>query len=465
MKVTINSMVWFPKAEMSEADLILLRRRLTLIPKSTSEYKNPEPIEMFHENESAFGVPREYYFAQKSLHHTEVDDTELGCDMNTKLPRVPLKSYQRSPQDIFLEHYRTKYGACLCAETGYGKTIMGLSIARELGRSTLIIVHKTTLGEQWRARITGDPNEESELLRAGFFPEAKVGFVGDGECTFEGCDFVIALVQSLYDKNLPDKFYKQFGLIIGDEIHRMGSSKWSRAIPRFPARYRLGLSATPRRKDNAEDAFFFHLGKILFHGKGQVLVPTVYRVHTRFSFIETPNFNENDLRKDQFIESLINSDYRNNIIVNELVSALTAGRRVLCVSDRVAHLENLKQMLELRLRKEGKFYTIGEFFKGGRKISNEDLNIEKRKEMVFGTYKLIEDGEDVQDLDTLFMATPLSDAEQIIGRILRVKEGKKSAIVIDVVDPNVGRCSGLSARRMGLYTSKEWKVYDVKKYQ
>ena len=74
------------------------------------------------------------------------------------------------------------------------------------------------------------------------------------------------------------------------------------------------------------------------------------------------------------------------------------------------------------------------YYVGGMKQSA--LNISAKKSVILGTYQMAEEGLDIPDLDTIVLATPRSDVEQSVGRILRNVTGKKGPVVVDIVDPN-----------------------------
>jgi len=464
MKVRINSLAWLSKSLFSEVDLYVLKRKLIIVPKKTSEFSDPNPIQMYAETDDEIGVPREYFFTNINRGYEVDDQTSMGHPFNSSFGPIKLRDYQIGSVNKFLNYLKDHFGGSFEAVTGFGKTVCGLYISRELGGTTLIVVHKDSLAQQWIKRIKGDPNEDEPLLKKGFMPEASVGLVGDGKVDYQGKDFVIGMIQTLSQKELDDDFYSYFRTVIIDELHRSGAEKWGTVAPKINSRYRIGLSATIRRKDKAENVFFWHIGKIVAKGeKGGVLDPAIYFMETGFSLIETPGFNPDSLTRVQVISALIDSSYRNSIIMTEMMKAVRAKRRIVAVSDRVKHLEKFIIALKAFRDREKLEFTIGEFYKGGRRVTKEDLANAKKRDVVMATFKMIEDGEDVKELDCLFMLTPCSDPEQLTGRILRDKDGKKSPVIVDFIDNDILKCRQLYFCRKRFYAKKGWKVYEVKR--
>src|SRR5205085_7429126 len=104
---------------------------------------------------------------------------------------------------------------------------------------------------------------------------------------------------------------------------------WSTVPPKFNARWRVGFSATPRRKDGADAVFLNHIGKVLFRGKEQRLKVKVRRVFTKFRLVHTERFNPSLIKKSLLLKFLCASDARNQEIVDQLVLAVQAGRKII----------------------------------------------------------------------------------------------------------------------------------------
>jgi superfamily II DNA or RNA helicase len=112
-------------------------------------------------------------------------------------------------------------------------------------------------------------NQWIERIQDAFdIPASEIGFVQQDVCDFRGKKIVLIMAQSLLSsREYPEDLYSYFGTVVVDEVHRFGAVEFRKAITRFPAKYRLGVTATPKRKDGLEDVFFMHIGEIAFVGQ------------------------------------------------------------------------------------------------------------------------------------------------------------------------------------------------------
>lgn len=320
-------------------------------------------------------------------------------------------------------------------------TVISLQLIAELKRTALIIVHKTFLVNQWKERI----------LTFYDITEDEVGIVQQDRCEYKGKKIVIALVQSLLSREYPKEFYEYFGTVAIDECHRFGSETFRDAIVMFPARYRIGVTATPYRKDKQEIVFFSHIGEIACVGESRKMKPII-------QFVKTPvvmdsrlsrklRLNNKTVGLTNCINYLAKHEARNRKIAKLLIDASQAGRKILVLSGRREHLETLRYLTKIEARKRGVNVTVA-FYVGG--MSERELKIAENHQILLGTYAMAKEGLDIPSLDTLFLVTPISDIEQAVGRILRVYEGKKEPMVVDFID-NIGICQGLARKRAKEY--------------
>jgi superfamily II DNA or RNA helicase len=128
------------------------------------------------------------------------------------------------------------------------------------------------------------------------------------------------------------------------------------------------------------------------------------------------------------------------------------SRQVLVLSDRVQHTKDILAALPEDLRSQSA-------------ILSTDVKADKRaefcisKRVLIATYAMCKEGFDVPTLNTLIMATPRPDIDQIVGRILRVEKSARTLppLVVDIVDPQFRR---QFQERNGLYKKR---TYSVKK--
>ena len=373
-------------------------------------------------------VPRE------SAPYAEASNDYRTCHFSKPVPHtfVPRNDEQTKLIDQSLHYLLNGQSHLFDAPTGWGKTVAGGVIAARLGQPTLIVVTKEDLMFQWYDTLT----------RVLQIPPGLIGKVQQDECTWEGKQFVIGMVQSLIIKDrYPLEMVKSFGLMILDECHHMAAECFVRVCQTFPAKYRLGFSATPTRKDGKTQLLHWHVGPILVRGKvleakAKVLVrQTGWCIPSR-STKTAHGWEQLPVPHSPGRMMLVNkamaaSEGRNLEIVNFVKQSYQSGRTTLVMSElRESHLDRLFQMLT----NEGiPGEEIGYYVGGMSKI---ELSHTKQRRVVLGTYKMCSTGTDVPHWDTLVMATPRADVKQAIGRVLRAMAGKKQPVILDLVDRN-----------------------------
>lgn len=449
MNVLVDGWAWLPKSELSFEALGILRKRLTIVPKRVAGFgddeDDPGPIFLYREEDTRIGVAREYFLQnRRSVHEVEFDLSEGARDSWPGPLKFTDKRQLRPEQDAALttvvHNFRPggRLGGMVKASPGWGKTTFACALIARLQVPTLVIVHKEFLMSQWIERI-----EE-------YLPGAQVGIAQQRRCEFKGKHIVLGMVHSLACADYPKAFYKWPGLILVDECHRIGARTWAPVPPLFTAKHRLGLSATPRRKDGADNVFLYHLGPVLFHAKEQRMKPTIKRVYTKFRLVQTPNFNPRLAPESLILRFLCANDQRNRRIVELLIEAVKAGRKVLVLSKRLNHLNRLEADFHRAWRDEnlGAPVSTG-YYIGG--MTEDQRYTASFARVIFATAQFAAEGLDIPALDTLFLVNPMSDVEQAVGRILRPFEGKKSPIVVDFRDDLVRMFRDYGERRDALY--------------
>ena len=156
-----------------------------------------------------------------------VDNTVKGkeVDFKSKIVLREKPENQIAFGDAFIKAVKEAYGASAQAGWGFGKTIVALDLINKLSRTTIVVVHKTFLVDQWIERIKECYNID----------ESDIGMVAGDIVNWNGKKIVIALVQSLLAKDMPESFYDYFGTFVLDEEHRFGAPTFRQIIGRFRA--------------------------------------------------------------------------------------------------------------------------------------------------------------------------------------------------------------------------------------
>ncbi|GAX84533.1 hypothetical protein CEUSTIGMA_g11954.t1 [Chlamydomonas eustigma] len=445
---------WILKASLSGAVQAEVKRALTMTPTlgciggGFGGYgtNGGGKLVLWRETATKLYLPRFYGVQRFGAPNSPPTHQPLSSEVRFE---GKLRDEQRVPIDAYLESARDprRMGGILSLPCGFGKTVAALYIVRELGVKTVVIVHKDFLMDQWRERI------------AQYLPGARVGVIKAKEVDVEDKDVVMASLQSLSMKEYDGDTFRGFGLLIVDECHRVGTEVFSRALLKVSCRYALGISATVDRKDGMTKAFVAFLGDVVFRGKRriddvQVRQLAYWASSEAYGREETMSGGRTNMSR--MINNVTSYAPRTEAIVLAIaeVVAKEPGRKVLVLSDRKAQLRSIQEGLERE-------HVSAGFYWGGMKRDALEVT-EREKQVMCATFAYAAEGMDVPSLDTLVLASPKSDIEQSVGRILRQKaEGRdRRPLVLDVVD-QFSLFERQGAKRAAFY--RRFK-YDVKQY-
>jgi superfamily II DNA or RNA helicase len=368
----------------------------------------------------------------------EIDDRRRSLSSANFYFNGKLRPFQQDAVDVMLAR---DFGT-LSSATGSGKTIMALYMVARRKQPALIVVHTKDLASQWIQRI------ETFLG----IPKEKVGMIGGGQKKV-GEKITVAMVQSLY--KCVEDVAGLIGFLVVDECHRCPSRTFTEAVTGFDARYMLGLSATPWRRDKLSKLIFWHLGDVHHEVPkdhlvkiGDVLPAEVIVRKTSFKPYHDP------VGEYSKMLSELTADTDRNVLIAGDVAREAGGSSGICLvlSDRKAHCENLQSLLKYRFKIESELLT-GDLNMGERQIVIEKLN-QNKVNVVIATGQLIGEGFDCQNLSTLFFATPISFSGRVLqylGRVLRPAPGKTTARVFDYVDVHVNTLTKAAMARQRVY--------------
>lgn len=328
--------------------------------------------------------------------------------------------------------------------TGGGKTVCALYIASRLRVPVLVVVHNSFLRDQWIDRVKA------------FIPNARIGRVQADVCDVENKDVVIVMLQTLSMKELNVDVFAPIGLVIVDECHHIASEVFVQALPKVTSRYMLGLSATPDRKDRLMFAIHWFLGPLLYKSDTGDSVDTAVSVEVYEYQNDDREFNEIVMSSQGMVSvpimvnKLTACEDRTRWLCSILEDISEGGRQILVLSDRVQHCQDILAGLPEELRETA--CILGTAVKA--EVRAEYC---KTKAILIATYSMCKEGFDVPTLNTLVMATPRPDIDQIVGRILRVEKTGRVVhpLIVDIVDPQFKRQFGV---RNSLYRKRQYRV-------
>ncbi|MEO8428318.1 MAG: DEAD/DEAH box helicase family protein [Verrucomicrobiota bacterium] len=362
-----------------------------------------------------------------------------------------LRPEQQAAAEALLEHET----GVLAATTAFGKTVIAAWLIAQRGVNTLVLVHRQQLLEQWIERL-------SSFLG---LPLKRIGRLGGGRKKLTGT-LDVALIQSLVRKGVVDDRVGDYGHLIVDECHHLCARSFELVARRAKAKFVTGLSATVARKDGHHPIIFMQCGPVRHRvdAKSQAAArPFTHHVFVRPTGFRATEAPDPDPRAEfhQLYEGLRSDDTRNHMICADVLGAVKEGRSPLLLTERTEHL----QLLAQRLSPDIPHLVL---LRGGQKRKELRETLARLAEIpategrvIIATGKYIGEGFDDPRLDTLFLALPVSwrgTIAQYVGRLHRLREGKREVRVYDYADLNVPMLARMFDRRCRGYEALGYTI-------
>ena len=360
--------------------------------------------------------------------HYEIVDKRVNKPVDFPDFKFDLRPSQQAVYDEIEDN------SIINAWVSWGKTFTGLAIAGKLGQKTLVITHTVPLRNQWAKEVK---------KVYGFEP----GIIGSGRFEIDA-PIVIGNTQTLY-RNI-EKIRKEFGTIILDEMHHVSSPTFSKLLDTNYCRYKIGLSGTIERKDGKHVVFRDYFGNTLFKPpKENYMTPTVHIVPSEIRFMDGARIPW----ANRVTKLATDEEYQHT--VSMLAAAYAArGHKVLVVSDRVSFLKRCAE-----LTGDKAICVTGEVSHEDRETLVDEI-LYGDKEVLYGTQAIFSEGISVDTLSCLILGTPVNNEPlltQLVGRVIRKKEGKIDPVIIDIhLKGNTARKQ--ASNRVGFYMKQGWNM-------
>ena len=290
------------------------------------------------------------------------------------------------------------------ANTSWGKTFTGLKIAGKLEQRTLVIVHTLALRDQWIAECEKVYGFTPSIIGSGRFDTSMPISIGN--------------IQTLY-RVAGDRINKAFGTLIVDECHHIPSRTFSALIDANHAFYKIGLSASAKRKDGLHVLFPDYFSKKVFKPEEENrMVPTIHRIKLpiRVADGEQPWAVK--------INDLADNEVYQRTIALMAASYVAKGHKVLVLSNRTKLVERAHDITPKSV-----------LITGSTKDRTKQL--EKMRDgshsVLYGSLSIFAEGVSENYLSCLIIATPINNEpllDQLIGRVIRKQEGKIKPVVV-----------------------------------
>ena len=380
-----------------------------------------------------------------------------GITINIKDERVTGKKVnfkfygklEKKQKETVTEILKNDIGV-LVAPSGSGKTVLAINLIAERKRNALILVHRKPLVEQWRMQLASFLNVDLN----------EIGQIGGGKDKANGI-LDVAMIQSLQRKGTVADEIANYGFIIVDECHHIPAVSFERALGQTKAKYILGLTATPYRRDGHQPIIYMQCGPI----RCRMSLKDTEKQISQYSAIVRKTGFVCEWNKDDSIHKLwpplINNTKRNEIIVHDVMEAIQEHRFPLILTERREHLSILSDMLQNKI--EHLIILHGGIKPAERKKLLEELSdcpFDKSKAILAtGTY--LGEGFDDPRLDTLFLTMPISFKGRLIqytGRLHRKHPQKKDVRIYDYVDEEVSVLWSMFQKRVKTYKLLEYSI-------
>jgi len=419
-----------------------------------SVYGKPRVISCAEVSKQAIKLPRGCLDSVKEKLkengiQVEVDDerysgTSVNVDFLGKLREHQEKAFHA------IKGYDT---GVLCASTAFGKTVVALKMIADRQVNTLILVHRKQIAEHWREKILTFLSIDEYDVGMWTGVKKKPSGIVD-----------IATLQSLVRHGEALGVVENYGHIVVDECHHIPAFSFEQVMKRVRARYVLGLTATPVRRDGHHPIIYMQCGPIRYRSteKAEVrLRPFEHIVVTRET---SASFEEGEgLRLQAMYDRLLRHEARNELILGDIRKAYEEGRSALVLSERKEHLAILQDLL---CREGLQVFSLHGTLK--KKQTQETVGLIRSvpKEtalVILATGRFIGEGFDEPRLDTLFLTLPISwkgTLQQYAGRLHRRYDSKKRVVIYDYVDNKVSVLSRMFKKRLAGYRSIGYQIQE-----
>ena len=433
LRVTLANLIYIEKAQLPQP----LANRLIRL----AAFQNPEFYKAQAMRFTVWDKPRVIGCAENFPNHIALPrgcleavqallrDNGIRCDLlDERFVGEPhdvvfvgiLRADQEAAVAAMLQH---DVGV-LCAPTAFGKTVAAAALIARRGVNTLVLVHRTELLKQWQERL-------QSFLGVG---KGVVGTIGGGKAKPTG-RIDIAVMQSLSRQGEINPLVENYGHVIVDECHHVGAVSFDAILKRAKAKYVLGITATPIRRDGQQPVIFMQCGPIRYTAAKPESAPHDLEVVPRalYKRIELPQ----ETGIQDVFRHLANDKDRTAAIGAEIERAFSEGRKVLVLTERTEHLGAIRATLSEKIRSP--FVLHGRMSTKQRAALIKELGAlpPDVPRVLLATGKLVGEGFDYPPLDTLVLAMPISwkgTLQQYAGRLHREHATKTDVRIIDFVD-------------------------------
>ena len=471
VRIVLADRIYIDSSGMSNKTKRQLRRMATF---SNKQYFQNQAMDMPNYNESRFiylgSDEGKYIVLPRGLREEilkKFDNAGISYKIEDKRTKgrklnISFKGELRESQIPAVETMLENETGILHAATAFGKTVVCCDMIARRGISTLILVDRADLMNQWIKRLEEFLDIDEELpeyqTKTGRTRKRKslIGNLQGAHDTLTGI-VDVAMIRSLKKKDGFHPMLKEYAQVYFDECHHAASESAIEVLQEINAKYVYGVTATPKRGDGKEKINEFLLGPIRYRltVKDRAEEQNIdHLVYPRFTRTVKPHHLSKTPYGNDAYELIRNNDVRDEQIIRDVADCVQAGRTPVVLTKYVDHANKLSE----RLKKYADRLILLTGANGTkvRRAQVKELNeVDDSDSLILvGTGSLLGEGFDFPRLDTLFMATPVSGenvVEQYVGRLNRDYDGKENVVVYDYVDSHIPKFDKMYAARLKAY--------------
>ena len=363
VRIVLADRIYIDSTGMSNKTKRQLRRMATF---SNKQYFQNQAMDMPNYDESRFiylgsdegkyivlprGLREEILkkFDNAGISYKIEDKRTKGQELNISF-RGELRESQIPAVETMLENET----GILHAATAFGKTVVCCDMIARRGISTLILVDRADLMNQWIKRLEEFLDIDEELpeyqTKTGRTRKRKslIGNLQGAHDTLTGI-VDVAMIRSLKKKDGFHPKLKEYAQVYFDECHHAASDSAIEVLQEINAKYVYGVTATPKRGDGKEKINEFLLGPIRyrFTAKDRAEEQNInHLVYPRFTRTVKPHHLSKTPYGNDAYELIRNNDVRDEQIIRDVADCVQAGRTPVVLTKYVDHAKKLSERLK-----------------------------------------------------------------------------------------------------------------------
>ena len=416
------------------------------LERRTKEYNRSTFIinRFYVESEKFLLIPRNFPIRQYLFEYELEDHTHDGEPIEISHIIRPRSDTQRKAIQYILDNEN----GILQLSPGVGKTVITIFMIATRKRKSLILVHRDSLAEQWKDRFMDFTDLSSDhiarMTSSTFQKDLQNPIIIATTQTY------MSLLKRNREEFLTALHNANIGIFVADEVHTsVGAPTFSECSIHMPSRYTYGLSATPYRYDGNGDVIEFHLGDIFADDDTEGTMDARVTVLLANYGISSKSGGYirwgGQFQRARYLNQMKKSKTFMTL-AKGIMNKVKDNRNVIMIAERIKLIEELYDWLK---------------FPSKSKFCGTATLKELNERFTFATPGKCRDGIDAAWKDAVIMTSPISNIDQLSGRVTRTYPEKETPIIIDMVDYDCPEISRTLYGRLNFYEGKGWPVQYV----